>query len=163
MANKKICQLAARELKVNRSPSAGKLLGGPCKKTVVVDFPELKRKGTELNYFDILPNLGMHYQQTEKRKPLIMQEITGVPLLRPAFHRPNNKIVKSTKEIETLHELPRKEPVADTLGMKPTTGYGRHQKKGLAYDKVYMTGGPLMPQSHSQNATRNNRLGQPKG
>lgn len=125
-----------------------------------VFIPRQNPRGRELNYFDLIPTSGFSYDQTGKRNPLNLQKIETLPLSNNAFHRPNNMIVYSAKEVETKRIIGRTEPVADGLGQRPIN-VGRGRYDGLDNTRMYKRDSVLTPIASSFNASLNNRLGQP--
>ena len=59
------------------------------------------------------------------------------------------------------HTVLRRPPIPSTNGMVPSSGIGRHQMKGLAYDSSKPINAPLMPLASSVAGGMNNPLGQP--
>lgn len=125
-----------------------------------VFIPRQNPRGRELNYFDMIPSSGFSYEQTGKRNPLNLQNINPPPLSRDAFHRPNNMIVYSAKEVETKRIVGKTEPVADGLGQRPIN-VGRGKYNGLDNTGMYKRDSVLTPIASSFNSSLNNRLGQP--
>ena len=126
--------------------------------TVII--PRQIPKGKAPDYFDLVPTTGFSYEQTGRRTPLNMQKINPLPLSRDAFHRPNNMIVYSAKEVETKRVVGKSQPVADSLSQR-SINVGRGKYNGLDDTGMYRRDGVLTPIASSFNASLNNRLGQP--
>jgi len=113
------------------------------------------------NYFSLVPSLGAT-GDVVNRTMMNFQMYDRPEVLPQALSRSSLMIIKPLKPIETLTNIVRRPPVADTLGMFPSTGIGRGESKGLAYNPKHPTNTPLMPLSSNFSAGLNNKLGQPK-
>jgi len=125
-----------------------------------VFIPKQIPRGKALDYFDLIPSTGFSYKQAGNKKPLNMQKFDPLPLSRDAFHRPNNMIVYSAKEVDTKRIVGKSEPLADGLGQRPIT-LGRGRYDGLDPNGIYRRTGAIMPIASSFSSSLNNRLGQP--
>jgi len=112
-------------------------------------------------YFNLVPSLGVT-SDINNREMMKFQMYERAEVLPQALGRSQLMIIKPLKPIETLTKVIRRPPVADTLGMQPSTGIGRGESKGLAYNPRHPTNTPLMPLSSNFTASLNNKLGQPK-
>ena len=126
----------------------------------VVHIPRQIPTGKALDYFDLIPTTGFSYKQNGNKKPLNMQKFEPLPLSRDSFHRPNNMIVYSAKEVNTKRIIGKSEPIADSLGQRPIT-LGRGRYDGLDNTGMYRRTGAIMPIASSFSSALNNRLGQP--
>jgi len=125
-----------------------------------VFIPREKPTGKALDYFDLIPSTGFHYKQAGNKKPINMQKFEPPSLSQNAFHRPNNMIVYSAKEVNTKRIIGKSQPLADGLGQKPIT-LSRGRYDGLDNTGMYRRTGAIMPIASSFNSSLNNRLGQP--
>jgi len=125
-----------------------------------VFIPRQIPTGKAPDYFDLIPSTGFSYKQAGNKKPINMQKFDPLPLSRDAFHRPNNMIVYSAKEVDTKRIVGKSEPLADGLGQRPIT-LGRGRYDGLDNTGMYRRTGTIMPIASSFNSSLNNRLGQP--
>lgn len=125
-----------------------------------VFIPRQIPTGKAPDYFDLIPSAGFSYKQNGNKKPLNMQKFDTLPLSSDSFHRPNNMIVYSAKEVDTKRIIGKSEPLADGLGQRPIT-LGRGRYDGLDPNGIYRRTGAIMPIASSFNSSLNNRLGQP--
>ena len=113
-----------------------------------------------LNYFSLMPSLG-YTGDVNNRKMMNFQMYENTPVLPEAISRSNMLLVKPLKPIETMIKVIRRPPMSNTIGIRPTTGIGRGQSKGLAFDTRHPIDTKIMQQSSNFNASLNNPLGQP--
>ncbi len=125
-----------------------------------VFIPKEIPTGKALDYFDLIPTAGFSYKQVGNKKPLNLQKFEPPSLSRDAFHRPNNMIVYSAKEVNSKRIIGKSEPLPDGLGQRPIT-VSRGRYDGLDNTGMYRRTGSIMPIASSFNASLNNRLGQP--
>jgi len=125
-----------------------------------VFIPRQKPSGKSPDYFDLIPTTGFRYKQYGNKKPVNMQKFEPLPLSRDAFHRANDMIVYSAKEVNTKRIIGKSEPLADGLGQRPIT-LGRGRYDGLDPNGIYRRTGAIMPIASSFSSALNNRLGQP--
>ena len=109
-------------------------------------------------YFDLQP-IAQRAQAVDGKVPAIPREYKPYrpPLIPSASHVPHTRLVLGLKPY----------PFSIRTGIDPgpvhhsaSQGYGRHQKKGLAYklDGKDHTQGKLMPQADSTYASMNNKI-----
>ena len=127
-----------------------------------VHFPiEQLRANREFSYYDALPHMKLADNVNPQRDFRPTQNNISAPkLLNASIHRSHMMKVIGCKS-EPVHKVIRREPVPQTRGMYPSTGFARKQEKGLAWLPHQPTSGPLMPLSSSMYAGANNKLGQP--
>jgi len=125
-----------------------------------VFIPRQIPTGKAPDYFDLIPSAGFSYKQAGNKKPVNMQKFEPLPLSRDAFHRANDMIVYSAKEVNTKRVVGKSQPVLDGLGQRPIT-LGRGRYDGLDNTGMYKRTGAIMPIASSFSSALNNRLGQP--
>tara|TARA_R110001606_G_scaffold318789_1_gene465658 strand:- start:377 stop:766 length:390 start_codon:yes stop_codon:yes gene_type:complete len=113
------------------------------------------------NYVSLVPSLG-YTGDVNNRKMMNFQTYENNPALPQALGRSVLMMVKPLQQIETLTKVIRRPPMSNTIGIRPTTGIGRGQSKGLAFDPRHPIDTKIMPQSSNFSAALNNPLGQPK-
>ena len=108
----------------------------------IVKLDGLKLKGKEeVQPSKLIPSMGTVFKQHGNRKEKKDKYIVSPPLLNDSFYRPASSMVQGCKPEPFSHiRVIRPPPIPQTNNMVPKTGYAKHQKKGLAYDKFY---GPI--------------------
>ena len=126
-------------------------------------------RGTQqLNPFDMIPGMGFNVGLSKVdnlTKPgyLSGNYVMAPPIMNRAIQNP--AIFKSIgcKNEPQTHLIIRRKPLPNYIGTYPQTGVFRHEKKGLAYDRMKPNNLKLMPISSSFDGASNSTLGQPRG
>ena len=117
----------------------------------------------EASVFDLSAPLGLKYHQDGIRKFDRQDGVIAPKLINSAIQRPHTMKVLGCKSEREAHKIIRRPPINETKGMYPSTGYARHQPKGLSSLRERPTDLPLMPDPSSFYAGANSKLGQPRG
>ena len=127
----------------------------------------LDRLGNIPTYATMMPTAHPTSAHPQKRMPRQQEEPYIAPILSNAIHRPHTmKVLGKKSNLDLVkHVKPLISPMA---GIDAHQGYGRAQKKGLAYDPFrpigiasggpFVTGKLLTLQADSQYAGLNNRI-----
>ena len=107
-------------------------------------------------YFDLTPQAGFTIP-ANNGLPSPPPEAYIPSLVTEAVQRPHTmKVLGCKPEPNTL--LIGRIPVSDAGTHRAHQGYGRHQRRGLAFDPRHPVDGPLMPQASSFYAFMNSSI-----
>ena len=115
---------------------------------------------SEVHPHNLIPSTGFIQKAESNRDPFNYGPYTTAPLVFSTSIDYSSR--RGVLQCNGLgHTVLRRPPIPSTNGMIPSSGIGRHQNKGLAYDSAKPIDRPLMPLSSSVTAAMNNPLGQP--
>lgn len=117
----------------------------------------------EASVYDLSAPLGLKYHQDGIREFSRQDGVIAPPIMNNAIHRPHTMKVIGCKSEREAHKIIRRAPINETKGMYPSTGYARHQNKGLSTLRERPIDLPLLPNPSSFYAGANSKLGQPRG
>ena len=87
-----------------------------------------------------------------------VKDVFQYKALDQACHRPHTDIVLGLKPAIETRPTSQGFLAPGRGGIRAHQGYGRHQDRGLAFDRAF---GPIMPQPDNQWAGLNSRIPQP--
>ncbi len=115
---------------------------------------------TEIHPHSLIPSTGFIAKAESNRDPFNYQPYKTAPtMFSKSIDYSTRRGVLQCKGLG--HTVLRRPPIPATNGMVPSSGIGRHQMKGLVYDRSKPIDVTLMPLSSSVAAGVNNKLGQP--
>ena len=125
----------------------------------VVLMHGMRPRGREPNAFDINPGFDVPTKAMTNRRFQRLEDGVGAPpLLNDAIQRPHTMKVLGCGALPTTDMVLRRPAVDQTIGMVPPSGYGRRQKKGLAYETEKPLNGKILKQADTFDASRTTKL-----
>ena len=107
-----------------------------------------------------IPNFHLPYKQVGNRRAFVIEPTpTPQKTLNGAINYSMHRVVLPCDPLG--YKVIRRPPVPDSEGLQPPTGVGRHQFKGLAYQKIKPIDLPVMKRAGFYNPSIPNPLGQP--
>lgn len=124
------------------------------------------RGSRQVEPFDMIAPMGFNtginkVDNLTKPGYLSGANIMAPPIMNRATLNPAVFKAVGCKNDANAHIIVRRRPLPNYIGTYAQTGIGRHEKKGLAYEKPNNL--PLMPIASSFDGASNNKLGQPAG